>query len=204
MIYIKKKYIFVENATIMIHKSFVKLLKKTAPFTNEELAIAEPYFEVATVKKNQHYLREGETSAKIGFVIDGLFRCYYNIKNKQITTEFLLPNSIVAGMLSFLSNKPQRENIVALENSKIVTISKEDLFKLYEKDWKWQQAGRVLTEINFLRIEKRSICLQTLNARERYAELLKEMPEIIERVPLQYIASYLGMSPETFSRIRSK
>ena len=63
----------------------------------------------------------------MGFVIDGLFRCYYNIKNKQITTEFLLPNSIVAGMLSFLSNKPQRENIVALENSKIVTISKEDL-----------------------------------------------------------------------------
>ncbi len=87
MIYIKKKYIFVENATIMIHKSFVKLLKKTAPFTNEELAAADPNFEIFTVKKNQHYLKEGERSAKIGFVIDGLFRCYYTIKNKQIRAQ---------------------------------------------------------------------------------------------------------------------
>ena len=107
-------------------------------------------------------------------------------------------------MLSFLYDGPQRENIVALENSKILAISREDLFKLYDHNWKWQQAGRVLTELNFVRVEKRGICLQTLNARERYEELLKEMPGLIERVPLQYIASYLGMSPETFSRIRSK
>lgn len=204
MINIKKGYIFVANATIMIHKSFVKLLKKVAPFTEKELATADKYFEIVKVRKNVHYLREGQTNGKIGFVIDGIFRCYYNIKNKEITTEFLLPGSIVAGMLSFITEEPQRENIVALENSELVTISRENLFKLYEKNWKWQQAGRVLTEMNYVRIEKRSVCLQTLNARERFEKLLEAMPDLIDRVPLQYIASYLGMSAETFSRIRSK
>jgi CRP-like cAMP-binding protein len=188
----------------MIHKNFSKLLKKVAPFSDKELAAADPFFEVTKVKKNEHYLREGQTNGKIGFVIDGIFRCYYNIKNKEITTEFLLPGSIVAGMLSFLTNEPQKENIVALESSQLIAITREDLFKLYNKNWKWQQAGRILTEMNFIRIEKRSICLQTLTAKERYEELLKEMPGLIDRVPLQYIASYLGMSPETFSRIRSK
>lgn len=196
--------IFVTNATIMIHKSFSNLLKKVAPFTARELAVADPFFKITEVKKNAHYLKEGQTSGEIGFVIEGIFRCYYIIKGKEITTEFLLPSSIVAGMLSFSSNEPQKENIVAIENSKLVAISKENLLKLYENDWKWQQAGRVLTELNYLRVEKRGICLQTLNARERYEKLLIEMPGLIDRVPLQYIASYLGMSPETFSRIRSK
>jgi CRP-like cAMP-binding protein len=204
LIYIKEFSIFVANATIMIHENFKKLLKSLSPFTDKELDNASSLFEVKEVKKNIHYLREGETSGDIGFVIEGLFRCYYIIKGKEITTEFLLPNSIVAGMLSFLAGEPQRENIIALENSKLITISRDNLFRLYENDWKWQQAGRILTELNFIRVEKRGICLQTLNARERYAELLKEMPGLIDRVPLQYIASYLGMSPETFSRIRSK
>ncbi|MEE4260514.1 MAG: Crp/Fnr family transcriptional regulator [Bacteroidales bacterium] len=188
----------------MIHEKFVKLLKKVAPFTEKELAAADPFFEIIKLKKNDLFLKEGQTSGKIGFVISGLLRCYHIIKNKEITTEFLLPGSIAAGMLSFLTNEPQRENIVALERTEMVTISKEDLFKLYDNSWKWQQTGRILTEMNYVRIEKRSICLQTLTARERYDELLKEMPGLIDLVPLQYIASYLGMSPETFSRIRSK
>lgn len=188
----------------MIHDNFKKLLKKVAPFSDKELAAADKYFEVVNIKKNVHFLLEGQTSGKIGFVVSGIFRCYYNIKNKEITTEFLLPGSIAAGMLSFLADEPQRENIVALKNSEVITISKEDLFKLYAKSWKWQQAGRILTEFNYIRIEKRSVCLQTLNARERFDKFLEEMPGMINMIPLQYIASYLGMSPETFSRIRSK
>lgn len=188
----------------MIHPNFVKLLKKVAPFTDKELEKASSYFEIIEVKKNEHYLREGQTNGKIGFLLKGLFRSYYIIKNKEITTKILLPNSIIAGMLSFLADEPQRENIVALEKSQLITISREHLFKLYEKNWKWQQAGRILTEMYYIKIEKRSVCLQILTTRERYDELLKDMPGITDRVPLQYIASYLGMSPETFSRIRTK
>ena len=165
--------------------------------------INESVIRLAVVEGEFHWHKH-ENEDEFFFVIEGLFRCYYIIKGKEITTEFLLPNSIVAGMLSFLANEPQRENIVALEKSKIVAISRDNLFKLYEKDWKWQQAGRILTELNFIRVEKRGICLQTLNARERYEEFLEKMPGLINRIPLQYIASYLGMSPETFSRIRSK
>lgn len=205
MIFIKKCYIFVQNATIMIHKEFVNVLKTLAPFTEKELSTAGRFFSVEEIKKNEYFLKEEQLTGKIGFVVSGLFRCYHNIKNKEITTEFLLPGSIAAGMLSFLSDEPQRENIIALKNTLLTTITREDLFKLYAKSWKWQQMGRILAEYNYIRIEKRSICLQTLNARERLDELRKEMPELFnKRVPLQYIASYLGMSPETYSRIRTK
>ena len=190
----------------MIHQEFVILLKTLAPFTDKELSAAARFFNAEEVKKNEYFLKEEQVTGKIGFVVSGIFRCFHNIRNKEITTEFLLPGSIAAGMLSFLSNEPQRENIIALEKTLLTTITREDLFKLYARSWKWQQMGRILVEYNYIRIEKRSICLQTLNARDRLDKLKLEMPELFDkrRVPLQYIASYLGMSPETYSRIRAK
>ena len=195
-----------QSATIMIHQEFVILLKTLAPFTDKELSAAARFFNAEEIKKNEYFLKEEQVTGKIGFVVSGIFRCFHNIRNKEITTEFLLPGSIAAGMLSFLSNEPQRENIIALENTLLTTITREDLFKLYARSWKWQQMGRILVEYNYIRIEKRSICLQTLNARDRLDKLKLEMPELFDkrRVPLQYIASYLGMSPETYSRIRAK
>jgi len=190
----------------MIHQEFVNVLKTLAPFTEKEISAATKFFKAEEIKKNEYFLKEEQVTGKIGFVVSGLFRCFHNIRNKEITTEFLLPGSIAAGMLSFLSNEPQRENIIALEKTLLTTITREDLFKLYAKSWKWQQMGRILVEYNYIRIEKRSICLQTLNARDRLDKLRVEMPELFDkrRVPLQYIASYLGMSPETYSRIRAK
>ena len=195
-----------QSATIMIHQEFVIVLKTLAPFTDKELSAAARFFNMEEIKKNEYFLKEEQVTGKIGFVVSGLFRCFHNIRNKEITTEFLLPGSIAAGMLSFLSNEPQRENIIALEKTLLTTITREDLFKLYARSWKWQQMGRILAEYNYIRIEKRSICLQTLNARDRLDKLKLEMPELFDkrRVPLQYIASYLGMSPETYSRIRAK
>ena len=206
LIFIKKCYIFVPNATIMIHQEFINVLKTLAPFTEKDLSAASRFFNVEEIKKNDYFLKEEQVTGKIGFVVSGIFRCFHNIRNKEITTEFLFPGSIAAGMLSFLSNEPQRENIIALENTLLTTITREDLFKLYARSWKWQQMGRILAEYNYMRIEKRSICLQTLNARDRLDKLREEMPELFDkrRVPLQYIASYLGMSAETYSRIRAK
>ena len=188
----------------MIHKDFTDLLKSLAPFTEQELKDADGFFKIEEIKKNDFILEAGHVTGKIGYVVSGILRTYYVVGEREITTDFLIPGSIAAGMLSFLSDEPQNAYIVALEDALLTTITKENLFELYHENWKWQQVGRLLMEFNYMRIEDRSICLQTLTARGRYEHLLKRMPGLIEHVPLQYIASYLGMKPETFSRIRNK
>ncbi len=188
----------------MIHPDFIKLLKKLAPFSEEEMESAGSFFDIEEVKKNEYFLRAGHESGKIGFVVSGILRTFYVVDRREITTDFLLPGSIAAGMLSFLSDEPQNANIIALEDTVLTTITKENLADLYSEHWKWQQVGRLLIEHNYVKIGDRSICLQTLTARGRYEDLMRKMPGLVDQVPLQYIASYLGMSPETFSRIRSK
>ena len=188
----------------MIHENFIELLKTLAPFTEKELKDVDGYFEIEETIKNEYILKAGHDTGKIGFVVSGILRTYYVVGEREITTDFLMPGSIAAGMLSFLSDEPQNAYIVALEDALLTTITKKNLSELYHENWKWQQVGRLLMEFNYIRIKDRSICLQTLTARGRYEHLLKRSPGIIDRVHLQYIASYLGMKPETFSRIRNK
>jgi CRP-like cAMP-binding protein len=179
-----------------------KLFKTLAPFEEEELDEVEHLYEIRTFEKNAYFSRAGLISDHIGFVSKGLLRAFYTIKDKETTSFFLTPGAVAAALLSFIKQQPAIENIQALETSEMLVISRKDLHKLYENNWKWQQVGRVLIENYYVNMEQRTITLQSQTAQERYAQFLKDYPEIIQKVPLHYIASYLGMSPETLSRVR--
>ncbi|UBM61099.1 Crp/Fnr family transcriptional regulator [Candidatus Sulfidibacterium hydrothermale] len=179
-----------------------KLLKSAAPFTNQELEDAFRLFREETIRKNGFISKEGLICDRLAFIRSGLMRSFFNIKGKETTTYFLGPGSIAVAMSSFIEMKPAFENIQAIEDSQVYILSKEDLESLYRKSWKWQQTGRVIMEQYYVIMEKRSIALQTLSAKERYDELMKEHPGLLLKVPLHYVASYLGISPETLSRIR--
>ena len=183
-------------------KALKNLFKSLAPFTEEELDSASPLFYSKTYCKNEFFSKAGIISDKIGFVRIGLFRSFYHIKGKETTTFFQVPGTVVAALLSFLSMKPAIENIQALEDSELVIIRKSDLLHLYNENWKWQQVGRILIESYYVKMEQRLIAMQSLSAQARYRDFLEEFPELIQSVPLYYIASFLGMSPETLSRIR--
>lgn len=179
-----------------------KLLKSVAPFTNEELAEALGLFRVKVIRKNEFISKEGLVCDRLAFIRTGLMRSFYNIKGKDTTTYFLGPGSIAVAMSSFLEEKPAFENIQAIEDSEVLILSKENLESLYRKSWKWQQTGRTIIEKYYVIMEKRSITLQSLSAKERYDMLMQEHPGLLLKVPLHYVASYLGISPETLSRIR--
>jgi len=179
-----------------------KLLKSVAPFTNEELREVFGLFRQEIVRKNGFVSKEGLICDRLAFIRTGLMRSFFNIKGKETTTYFLGPGSIAVAMSSFIEMKPAFENIQALEDSEVLILSKEKLESLYSKSWKWQQTGRRIIEQYYVVMEKRSIGLQTLSAKERYDALMKEHPGLLLKVPLHYVASYLGISPETLSRIR--
>ena len=185
-----------------MNEALKDLFKSLAPFEEAELDAAGHLFKPETLKKGEFFSKSGLISDRIGFVNKGLLRSYYNIKGKENTTFFQGTGSVAAALLSFLQMKPAIENIQALEDSELLIIQKKDLLELYERSWKWQQVGRVLIENYYVKMEQRIISLQTQSANERYRIFLKDFPELIQTVPLQYIASFLGMTPEPLSRAR--
>lgn len=178
------------------------LFLSLAPFENNELNEVTNCFESRVIEKNAYFSKAGIISDYIGFVTKGLLRSFYTIKDKETTSFFLTSGAVAAALLSFIKQQPAIENIQALETSEMLVINRKDLHKLYENNWKWQQVGRVLIENYYVNMEHRTITLQSQTAHERYAQFLNDYPEIIKKVPLHYIASYLGMSPETLSRVR--
>lgn len=185
-----------------MNEALKSLLQSIAPFSEDELGEVQHLFSTETIYKDEYFSKAGRTSDRIGFVQSGLLRSYFTIKEKETTTFFQTPGSLATALLSFLQMKPALENIQALENSELIVISKKDLHNLYNENWKWQQVGRIVIEQYYIKMEQRLIILQSHSAQERYEYFLKEYPKLIQSVPLYYIASFLGMSPETLSRIR--
>jgi len=185
-----------------MNEALKNLLQSLAPFSKKELDVVQHLFTTVILQKDEYFCKAGRISDRIGFVQGGLLRSYFTIKEKETTTFFQTPGSLAAALLSFLQMKPALENIQALEHSELIVISKKDLLNLYNEDWKWQQVGRIAIEQYYIKMEQRLIILQSQSAQDRYEYFLKEYPELIQSVPLYYIASFLGMSPETLSRIR--
>ena len=151
-----------------MNEALKNLFKSLAPFTEEDLEIARPYFTTETFQKNDFFSKAGRISDRIGFVNSGLLRSFYTIKGKETTTFFLLPGSVAAALPSFLQMKPAMENIQALETSELIVIDRKDLLGLYNENWKWQQVGRVFIEKNYIKMEERLISLQSQTASGRY------------------------------------
>jgi len=166
------------------------------------LGKALPFFYYDSIPKNGYFSKEGRISDRVGFVITGIMRSFFHVEGKEISTFFLFPGNISVALLSFLEQRPAIENIQAMEDTELLVIKRKDLYNLYHENWKWQQVGRVLIERYYVQMERRAIMLQANEAKDRYRAMVKDFPELLQNVPLHYLASYLGVSPETLSRIR--
>jgi CRP-like cAMP-binding protein len=149
-------------------------------------------------------LREGEKARNIYLVRKGCLRAYFEGHGKEITFQFFFENSAVASIESFRTNQPSPISIESVEASSLIVLSKKG-FELLGKDF--PELKDVLLEIVFKRFSDYSRLFHSYirdTPAERYCNLLKEHPEIVQRVPLQYIASYLGITPVSLSRIRKR
>ncbi|WP_226998867.1 Crp/Fnr family transcriptional regulator [Flavisolibacter tropicus] len=156
------------------------------------------------LSKNQFLVTEGKICRQLYFLQQGALRGSYNLEGKTVTHWFAFEDDFVTSFHSFITQEPAVENIQLLEDSILWSISKDNLSRLMKQYHEIETFVRTAYEKYYIRLEERFVNAQFKTATERYQELLQQRPHIIERVPLGFIASYLGISQETLSRIRSR
>lgn len=183
----------------------IKAYFETVGFTTTDSDIIASCFKKREYKKDEYFVKEGKKSLELGFLEVGQFQ-YYSISNEgeERTTYISLENTFVASLLSYLNEIPARENIKALTNAVLWVIEKKEILRLQEQIPPFKDFYIKLIEWQICCIDKSRLDLITLTAEQRYAKLLKEEPELLQKVPLQYIASILGVTPRHLSRLRNK
>ncbi len=179
-------------------------VKSISPLTNEAQCAIQDCFRELVVSKNDFLLTEGKTCKHLYFLSQGAARGYYTLDGKEITHWFAFENDFVTSMHSFITGEPSVENVQVLEGSILYAINKETLTQLLNNYHEIERLVRIAYEKYYIRLEDRLINGQFKTAAERYEKLVQETPHILERVPLGMIASYLGISQETLSRVRGK
>lgn len=155
-------------------------------------------------KKNDHFLKQGQLLTSYFVVHKGVFRAYIYRKEKEINVWFGQENQIFGAIMPLYANRPSPENIQLLEDAEIYAISVNDLEDLYKLYPELNVIGRKIAEEVCIILEDRITSLLTESAPERYQSLIKEHPNLLNRINLGHIASYVGVSQETLSRIRRR
>ena len=172
-------------------------------FTDDELKDIVSHFRKETVLKNQTLVRQGEICNSLYFVEKGMGRSYYlNENGKEISQWFFGVGKFMSSVDSFFQQTPSLYYLEVLEDATLYSISKEDMDQLFAKYHKMEKMGRLVTIEMLTKMVNKLNAIQFQTAKERYDYMLAEFPDIAYQVPLGHIASYLGMTQETLSRIR--
>lgn len=185
-------------------QQLLKHLTKYHPLSVDAQQALQDCFEKIVLAKNDYLLKEGQVCRHLYFLEHGAIRGFYNLDGKEITHWFSFENDFVTSFYSFTTREPAVENIQLLEGSILWAISKETVAGLFNQYHEIERLVRIAYEKYYIRLEERFVNAQFKTAKELYENLLQQMPHILERVPLGCVASYLGMSQETLSRIRSQ
>ncbi|MBL7739060.1 MAG: Crp/Fnr family transcriptional regulator [Chitinophagaceae bacterium] len=157
-----------------------------------------------TVHKKEFILEAGHVSRHIYFIRKGLLRCYYMEGGQEVCSKFLKEGDIIVSASSFFLQRESYEYIQALEPSLLYFICYDELQYIYNHFPEFNIISRVITTKSYLLSEQRLTFIRMKSAADRYNLMIKNFPELILRVQAKYIASYLGISVETLSRIRSR
>ena len=175
-----------------------------APVTKEIAKYIHEHCFPKKLLRGKFLLKPGEQCEHYYFIDKGLLRAYMKYGGKEITTWINPENEITTSIRSMSNNEPSREYIQALEDCDLIVIPFESLRYLYDHHPVMNQIGRIVLEQYYGDAEDRAFVSRIPNAEMRYNHFLQSRPELANRVPSKYIASYLGMTEETLSRLRRK
>ena len=162
------------------------------------------YFERIELKKGDYFLRKGQLSDRLGFMQSGIIREFLVVEDKEVTKWISTKGYFVVDLSSFVFGNPSRWNIQALADSELHVISKANHRTIAKVIPDWHELEKQFIAKCFSILEERVVTLISRSAEERYEQLFKFNKELFNLVPLQYLASMLGMTPETLSRLRKK
>jgi CRP/FNR family transcriptional regulator, anaerobic regulatory protein len=187
-----------------MQKQIIESIKSFVPLNKVEEEAFANILEINQFKKKEYLLQEGKVCNKISFINSGCMRLFYNVEGIENTVQFFFADSWYTDYASFLTGQPSIENMQALEDCEVVQFKKEDLYKLFSLYPIFDRVGRVMAENAFLSLSQLNKMLTNEEPTERYLNLLKQRPDVVEKIPQHYIASYLGIKPESLSRIRKR
>jgi len=182
-----------------------KKVAETINITDEDFEYAKTLFIPKKLRKKQFLLQDGDPCVYTTFVEKGLLRSFrIDEKGNEHILQFGMQGWWVADLYSFLTGEPSEYNIEALEDSELLLITKSSWDLLLKEVPAFERYFRILIQNNLIATQRRLMCTMTTTAEERYRKLIQDFPDIVQRVPQHMIASYIGVTRETLSRLRSQ
>lgn len=187
-----------------MYDSLKKYCKRIVPLTNSELELIDKYFEGKSIRKKEFLLTDSKVCNFIAFIAEGSVRHFHVKDGIEKTCDISFENSWVTDFQSFTYNTSSIMNLQAMEETTIFLIRKENLAILYIECNKYETFGRLMAEQVAQRATEIAMSLSSDKPEERFRNLIKKQPDLFQRVPQKYIANFLGISPESLSRIRNR
>jgi len=187
----------------MQEKEFLKTIFSENDFKDEELSTILPKFKKVKLKKNEYLLQEGQTENHYWFLESGFARSFVtDINGNDITTNLYSSEDIVIDYSSFFLRSPTRENIQALTKCVCWQIDFENFQQLFHGIETFREHGRTILVNSYFVLKNHRVSIIADQAKERYIQFLKDKPQIVKNVALQHIATFLGITKSSLSRIR--
>ena len=185
-----------------MEKALGQYISRYADLTNEELNLILPRIETREVPKRHLLVQTGEQEQYLNLVSKGVLRKYFLKGREEIITQLAKEGDLISSSVSFLSGQPSQYAIEALEPTIVYSLSRENLGQLYALSPRIERLGRIVITDLYLQKEKWEQDHIQFDIRQRFVNFVHNNADLIQRVPQKYIASYLNIKPETFSRLK--
>ncbi len=185
------------------HSPIDRLMAQFCPLSPASQAEIAAAWRAVEYPKGHVLVREGQHSDQLFFILEGCARAYYLKDGKDITDWFAFEDHFICAIVSYFLFVPSPHYIELLEPTRLMVIPRADMQTLCDRHHDIERLGRLSTTQTMLQLQRRVVSLQFESAQQRLENLLAVYPHITQRVPLHHIASFLGMTPETLSRVRA-
>ena len=187
-----------------MHESLIDTIQYFVPLADTEKELIRQLFKVRTFARGDYFLKEGQICQHVGFIQKGLLRYYINKEGEELIYGFGKEGNFVCNYESFLDRSISGKNIQLIEDSCLLTISNQDLQKFYSEIKGGERFGRLIAEQIFVESVKQISSMYTDPPELRYRKFLDSYPDLLQRIPQYHISSYVGVKPQSLSRIRKR
>ncbi|NML70383.1 Crp/Fnr family transcriptional regulator [Chryseobacterium sp. RP-3-3] len=188
-----------------MHDKLLQYIGSDFHFNSDEIEAIKQYFEPVSYSKNTLLEKAGKIPGYLYYIVSGYLRLFYMDENgNEVTTHVNCPPGFFTSYTHFISQTRSEDHVECITDCELLRITKENLDQLVNSSQSMKDFSISVFQQSIAYHENRSKELSVLNAEQRYLKLIENYPEIIQNVPIQYIASFLGMKPESLSRIRKK
>lgn len=188
-----------------MHEPLASYIRSKISVTEDVMTHILSFYKPLTLARYEILMSEGDPSRRMFFVVKGCLRVFFIKEDgSEVTRRIIFENAFSTTLVGFITQQPSKEYTQALEPTTLLYITRDDFYGLLKSVPEWERFYRMYLEYAYVNNTNRLMSFITLDASGRYQQLLEESPEIVLRLPNRIVASYLNISPETLSRLKSR